>query len=309
VLRNGALKFAILLAVVPLCSAAIAQNSSLYDEVDPFIGTAGGGLTSPAASLPFGMIQWGPATDERGYYLWEDRATNGFSLTHLTGVGCPIGSDIPILPWSQQLRNSPGETNRPYAQFVQAFDHEGEEAHPGYYSVRLANGVNVELTVANRAGIARFEFPPGVKAALLVNTGGSADTNVHMQGVPAFAREHNVSRVKLLGDNALTGFVTSWGFCTGPAHYTLYVAAKFDQSYLRFDTWRDSQIQRSQRVADGKRTGAWLDFGDRRQVQMKIGLSYVSEAGALANLNTELPGWDFDAVRSNARDTWTRLLN
>ena len=58
-----------LLLALPLCSTAFAQTVNLYEQVDPFIGTSGGGLTSPAASLPFGMIQWGPATNERGYYV------------------------------------------------------------------------------------------------------------------------------------------------------------------------------------------------------------------------------------------------
>jgi predicted alpha-1,2-mannosidase len=298
-----------LLVALPLCSTAFAQTVNLYDEVDPFIGTAGGGLTSPAASLPFGMIQWGPATTERGYYLWQDATTYGFSLTHLNGVGCPVGSDVPILPWDQEPHKSPGVTDPPYVEFVKAFDHGKEEAHPGYYSVTLANGARVELTVADRAGIARFEFPPGMKAALLVNTGGGANTDVHMQGVPAFGREHNRNQVKLIGGNALTGSVNAWGFCTTPARYTLYIAATFDHPYQHFDTWQDDEIHKNQRSAEGKHTGAWLDFGDRRQVQMKIGLSYVSQAGALANLDKEIPGWDLDEVHARARDIWTKLLN
>src|SRR5277367_564335 len=303
-----ALKLSAFLLMLPLYVAS-AQNVNLYDGVDPFIGSDGGGLTSPAASLPFGMIQWGPSTSKQGYYYRKDGTTYGFSLTHLNGVGCPIGSDVPVLPWSQEPLTSPGFTGTPYVGFVQAFDHDKEDAHPGYYSVTLANGIKVELTVGYRVGIARFEFPLGMEAALMVNTGGGADTDVHMQGVPAYARERNTNRIKLIGDNTLTGSVTSWGFCVSPAHYTLYVAARFEQPYRRFDTWQENEIHKNQREAEGKYTGAWLDFGDRRKVRMKIGLSYVNEAGALANLNTEIPGWDFDKVHAQARDTWTKLLN
>src|SRR5271154_3912309 len=156
---NVALKLSAFLLMLPLYVAS-AQNVNLYDGVDPFIGSDGGGLTSPAASLPFGMIQWGPSTSKQGYYYRKDGTTYGFSLTHLNGVGCPIGSDVPVLPWSQELRKSPGETGKPYIEFAQGFDHGQEEAHPGYYAVTLANGTRVELTVADRAGIARFTFPP-----------------------------------------------------------------------------------------------------------------------------------------------------
>lgn len=308
-IRGFAFRSVAILLLSALCNAAFAQSASVYDEVDPFIGTAGGGLTSPAASLPFGMIQWGPSTGQSGYYFDRDKAIYGFSLTHLNGVGCPVGSDVPVLPWSEEPRTSPGGDHVPAAQFVQAFEHGSQEAHPGYYAVTLTNGTKVELTVGERAGIARFDFPPGMKAALLVNTGGSADTDVHMSGLPSFGREHNRSQVKLLGDDTLTGSVTAWGFCVSPAHYTLYVAAKFAQKYRRFDTWQGNTIQKNQRMASGQRTGAWLDFGDRHRIQMKIGLSYVSEAGALANLNKELRGWNFDTVHSHARNTWTDLLN
>jgi predicted alpha-1,2-mannosidase len=305
---KAVLKISAMLLMLPLYVAS-AQSVNLYDEVDPFIGSAGGGLTSPAASLPFGMIQWGPATSEQGHYYRKDGTTYGFSLTHLNGVGCPVGSDVPVLPWSQEPLRSPGFTDTPYLEFVQAFDHDKEEAQPGYYAVTLANGTQVELTVGDRAGIARFKFPPGTEAALLVNTGGGADTDVHMQGVPAYARERNRNRIRLIGDDTFAGSVTSWGFCVSPAHYTLYVAAKFEQPYRRFDTWQENEIHKNQRAAEGEHTGAWLDFGDRREVQMKIGLSYVSEAGALANLGKELPRWDFDEVHAQARDTWTKLLN
>ena len=307
--RSLALGITAPLLLFLICATALAEGVNAYDEVDPFIGTASGGLTSPAASLPFGMIQWGPSTSDRGYYYRKDGTTYGFSLTHLNGVGCPVGSDVPLLPWVQEPLRSPGITDTPYVEFVQAFDHDEEEAHPGYYAVTLANGIKIELTVGERAGMARFEFPAGMEAALLVNTGGGANTEVNMQGVPPFGRQHNSNHLKLLGDDALTGSVTSWGFCVSPARYTLYIAAKFDQPYRRFDTWQDNEIRKNQRVADGKHTGAWLDFGDRGQIQMKIGLSYVSEAGALANLDKELPGWDFDEVRAQARDTWTKLLN
>ena len=122
-------------------------------------------------------------------------------------------------------------------------------------------------------------------------------------------RQHNENQVKLLGADALIAFTTSWGFCTSPAHYTLYVAAKFDQPYRHFTTWVGNKMQRNVRVARGRRTGAWLAFGDRREVKMKIALSYASQSGALANLNSELPGWDFEAVQAQAVAIWTKLLD
>ena len=94
----------IVLQIFTLClglrSASLAQSVDLFESVDPFIGTSGGGNVFPGASLPFGMIQWSPDTNKQGFYDYEQKSIYGFSLTHLSGVGCPIFADMPVLPWS-----------------------------------------------------------------------------------------------------------------------------------------------------------------------------------------------------------------
>ena len=61
--------------------------------------------------------------------------------------------------------------------------------------------------------------------------------------------------------------------------------------------------------AEGRHTGAWLDFGNAREVTLKVGVSFVGEDGARNNLETEIPGWDFDGVRAKAKATWAELLD
>jgi putative alpha-1,2-mannosidase len=169
-----------------LGAPAFAQSSSLYDAVDPFIGTSGGGNTFPGASLPFGMMQWSPDTNALGFYINEQKRIYGFSLTHLSGVGCPIFGDVPVLPWTGPFETIPGKDRSVYTV---GFDHKTERAQPGYYTVTLDSGVKVELTVDERAGMARFLFPEGKRAGLLVNSGGSADTDVHLAFLPPTGRE------------------------------------------------------------------------------------------------------------------------
>ena len=126
------------------------------------------------------------------------RESRGFSLTHLSGVGCPIFADVPILPWTGAFDVSPGKDPASYAV---AFDHSAEQAHPGYYSITLGNGVKVELTVAERSGIARFRFPEGQPARLLVDAGRSADTDVHLPLLrPGGRRDKDGSQVELTGN-------------------------------------------------------------------------------------------------------------
>jgi predicted alpha-1,2-mannosidase len=167
----------------------------------------------------------------------------------------------------------------------------------------------VELTVAERSGMARFRFPEGQPARLLVNAGRSADTDIHFVYVPPLGREKDGSQVELTGNNGLRGTVTAGGICSSATHYTLYFAATFEQPFQQFATWQEDAIHDGERAAKGKRTGAWLDFGKRREVEMKVGISYVSQANALDNLNREIHGWNFEGQRVKARKVWTDLLN
>ena len=131
-------------------SAAVTDPAAL---VDPMVGTGSGGAavgqvdTFPGATLPFGMIQWSPDTPSRpdgGGYNHDDSSITGFSLTHMSGPGCPITGDIPILPLTGALPADPTSASVP-------FSHSTESAHPGSYAV-TAGGVHTQLAVTDRTG-------------------------------------------------------------------------------------------------------------------------------------------------------------
>ena len=60
------------------------------------------------------------------------------------------------------------------AAYAAKFSHADEEASPAYYSVALATGVKVQLTVTARAGMGRFTFPASAPPTLLFNVGRDA---------------------------------------------------------------------------------------------------------------------------------------
>ncbi len=285
---------------------ALAQSQRTpYDSVDPFIGTAGGGNTFPGATLPFGMIQWSPDTGHMGWYFYTDKKITGFSLTHLSGAGCPLYGDFAILSTTAELTASPGMNFAPYAV---AFDHAHEQAHPGYYAITLANGVHVELTVSERAGIARFTFPEGADARVLVNAGSSANSISGMDTLPEKLAAFG-NHIHVMQDGSFDGWSSAGRFCGSDSHYKIYVAGRFNKTATETYAWQDYQSRRDPHFAFGKHTGAWLDFGKQPDVLLKVGISFVSEAGARNNLEKEIPGWDFDAVHDKARATWTQLLD
>ncbi len=286
--------------------SATASDALAYQAVDPFIGTAGGGNTFPGASVPFGMIQWSPDTGSDAWYDYGKNRIYGFSLTHISGAGCPVYGDFPVLPWTGELTTSPHQNRELYTQ---PFNHAQETAHPGYYSVKLANGIEVEITVTARAGIARFRFPAGVPARLLMNAGGSANSTIIDKEPNNKARANDGYVIRLSGQNAVEGEARAGAFCNSPTRYTVYMAAQFQQPFVRTAMWKDDAVEPSAREERARHAGAWLDFGDQREVTMKVGLSFVSAGNAAQNLAAEIPAWDFDKVRAAAQNTWSELLN
>jgi len=295
-------------------------------HVDPFIGTAGGGNTFPGAVVPFGMVAWSPETTRGdptrrpapGGYQYDATRTRGFSLTHLSGTGCRGASgDVPFMPYTDSITSSPSAdtTDRRYTA---RFAHANETAAPGYYQVRLASGVNVELTATARTGYGRFTFPARRPATLLIRTSDS---------------EVGSSDAVVVVDSAartVTGYVTSGNFCgyihpvNRRSYYTLYFVAIFDRRFVRVGAWEDGKLEPGRTTARGgttygsdgypargKGSGAYVEFDSAagQTVGVRVGISYVSLANARANLQAESPeASDFDTLRSRAYESWNRAL-
>ncbi|MBN1530349.1 MAG: GH92 family glycosyl hydrolase [Thermoleophilaceae bacterium] len=300
-----------------LCAAASpASARGLADEVNPFIGTlpgaadfgtgGGAGNTFPGATTPFGMVAFSPDTHPRldglTSYHYGDSRLKGFSLTHFSGAGCFVYGDVPLLPITARLSRSPVTSfDGIDPNLLPAFGHRRERARPGAYSVTLDPGtpraIAAELTATARTGAARFTFARGARRALLVNTGGSINQNTAVRiAIDPRRRE-------------LSGMVESRGFCVQPTSHRVYFSARFDHPLSGHGTWAGDRLERgSRRVAVSGGGGAYVEFGGRgRRVEARVGISFVSVAGARANL-AEARGRSFAALRSGARRTWDRAL-
>jgi len=101
-------------AIAP-ASSVKARPAAVVDlarQVDPFIGTFGNGNVFPGADVPFGMVQWSPDTGPSGItrpggYFYRDAHITGFPLTHLSGAGCVVFDDFPIMPTLKPITVSP----------------------------------------------------------------------------------------------------------------------------------------------------------------------------------------------------------
>ncbi|MFT7835962.1 GH92 family glycosyl hydrolase [Saccharothrix sp. BKS2] len=303
------------LAVVLAASAttatapAQAQPPPLVTDptslVNHFIGTGSGGEhvgsvnTFPGAAAPFGMLSWSPETTSRpagGGYDHRDAATLGLSVTHLSGVGCPVQGDLPILPTVGAVTGSPARATLP-------FSHADERASPGLFETRLGDAgtggaITTRVAATTRTGVGRFEFPATDRANLLFKAGSSQVANTAV-------------RVRVTGPDQLAGTISGGRFCEQRNTSTVHFAAVFDRPFAATGTWQDDVLTPGGTAVDHPRGGAWVTFDTRqqRQVGLKVAISYVSQANALANLRAEAPGWDVDAVARQTRAAWHRLLS
>ncbi|GAB7110172.1 GH92 family glycosyl hydrolase [Streptomyces phaeofaciens JCM 4814] len=313
---------------------ALAESAAppgLVDDptpyVDPLIGTRNGGNVFPGAVTPFGMFSFSPEntrgdatrTAAPGGYHYDATRIRGFSLTHMSGTGCAGGSgDIPLFPYAGEVTSSPASDTKD-AVYASDFSHADESAEPGHYKVGLASGVTADLTATARTGSARFTYPDGKPASLLFRTAnsevGSTDSTITID--PA--------------TRTVSGSVTSGNFCgyLDPegrrAYYTLHFTARFDRAFKATGTWQDDTLSPGStssgggtggfssggRPVAGKGAGGYVEFEPGSgPVNAKVGVSYVSQAGAAANLAQENPPRrTFDQVKDAARRAWRERLD
>jgi predicted alpha-1,2-mannosidase len=278
-------------------------------HVDPIIGTGGNGHTFPGATVPLGMVQWSPDTDgaEWGWYHFEDALIRGFSVTHLSGAGCQMFGDFPILPWTGEVTSNPASSPHFYEVGFHHFGADGarlETAEPGYYSILLGNGVKVELTASTRAGIGRIVFPPNTKKTLLIRAGDSSNMD-------RADRSSDASSVDVVGNDTVVASVRTGGFCGLPNDYSLHISLHLDTPFNSFGVWDDAGVLTNVRTTSGHKTGAYIVFPETTNgpISLRFGISYVNSDNAEMNLSQEIPGWDFDAIRGVAKHSWSKVLS
>ena len=286
----------------------------LSDYVRPFVGAQGEGNTFPGPSLPFGMVQISPDTDTTNWntdsgYEYTDPTILGFSLTHLSGTGCPDLGDFLFVPQVGTPAFVPGTKDHPATGYQSLFSHADEAAAVGYYKVKLQkSGVTAELTASERSGILRFTFPASKEASILT------DLNHVIDGGRWRIAE---SRLRIEDGSTVTGFhlVNGWA-----RERYLYFAARYSKPFDEAQIIKDGKPViyksyvnyrfRSRNEAVGTNLQLLAKFTTRADevIQVKVAVSAVSAANALQNLDAEIPDWDFDKVRNAVVAKWNQEL-
>ena len=275
---------ACLLLPLALCCTRVEDVCSY---VDPFIGTADNGHTFPGACVPFGLVQPSPdsGNDEWKYcsgYNIADDTLIGFSQTHLNGTGCQDLGDILLFPFS-------GTSDT----FRTGYDKASQVATPGYYSVQLENGVQARLTATARVAQYLFQYGDAASRRLMLN----------FQNGIVFTPGNLLQHV-------LDADISYDDCCTITGHLSVknwvgrevYFVVKFSEPYVIRTNLPLQPEEKADKVV--------LDFATgTAPLGVKVALSSRSVEGALAALEAENPGWDFEKTRAAAHEKWHSLLS
>ncbi|HEY6901747.1 MAG TPA: GH92 family glycosyl hydrolase [Puia sp.] len=318
------------LLVPALYSQAQTSNPSsenLIQYVRPIIGTQRMGHTYPGATSPFGMVQLSPDTDTIPYeqngkynpdvykycagYQYDDKTIVGFSHTHFSGTGHSDLGDFLIMPTTGELKMNPGVASRPRSGFRSAFSHSTEVAEANYYKVKLEDyNIQAELTTTTRVGFHQYTFPATDQAHIILDL---------MHGIYNYEDKNVWTYVRVENDTLVTGYrqTNGWGRTR-----TVYFAMSFSKPFYQYGSRNYSKRQvyrgfwgkfdQNHNFPDlaGRQLRMYFDFHAQagEKIKLKFALSPVSTEGALLNLRTEAPGWDFDQLRRQGQEAWNTEL-
>ena len=297
-----------LLTILFLLSAISCTNqkSDLYDYanfVNPMVGTNWHGHTFPGATIPFGMVQLSPDTrtetwDGCSGYHYSDNSILGFSHTHFSGTGGGGGGDIMFMPIVGKIQLNEGDTANTLSGYRSVFLHEDEHAEPGYYSVKLLdNNLLVELTTTARTGMHKYTFPEKSGANIILDlTHGISDKVDSLY-------------LEIINETEIVGFRKTYGSLAG--EHKLFFVARFSKPFKKYGILADGDTTNNVKKIGAKDLQAYFSFDtdDKQPIMLKVALSRVSIEGARKNMEAEIPAWDFENIREDARRGWNKELS
>lgn len=306
----------LLTALWLLCAASCStqKQESLLQYIDTRVGTAPSsthtagmfgknteeyGQTLPAVLEPNGMNFWTAQTRDTEQkciapYYYADTLLQGFRNSHWIVGGCTqdYGS-MTLMPLSGKLRSTPQAR-------ATRFSHQDEEATPTYYAVTLPDeGIRAEMTARSRSAIFRFTYQQAGKGYLVVHPNSDEG-----QGYITIDTVKN----EIYGYNPVHRIYQGWG---EPAGYSGHFVVRFQKKITGFGMFKgDSLLPGISEAGNALQIGAYVEFEVEagEEVLVKSASSFTGREGALLNLETEIPHWDFDQTRRELNLIWEKHL-
>ncbi len=263
------------LGIAFVLNASAQVKKQPVDYVNPEIGGISILLTStePYVQYPHGMARLAPVAGGNGDHYLADRVS-----------GFPAG------PATLMAFTGDAATG---AATASHFDHDFETATPYYYSVRLDDSdVRVEITATQHDGYYRFTFP----------------ANPHSHLVLTMRRG---STPKADGPSAIEG--------SAGAEYFYAEFSKPLGSYTMQQSDPAAAPTGGRAGAGGGRSGFGGGGGTMNlmtdqvttqgeQIEVRVGISYISVEQAHKNLDEEIGKQSFEQVKAKTRQVWNDVL-
>ena len=188
-----------------------------------------------------------------------------------------------------------GERHRTWDAYRSSFSKTSENATPGYYTVTLDQAkVKAELTATTHAALHRYTYEQADSASILID----------LQHGPAWNEKQyhsqvNSCEVNWENDSTLTGHVNNkvW------VDQDYYFVMQFSRPVIDHFELPMAETEK------GKRLVASFNIQPGEEVLMKVALSTTGVEGAKANMAAEVPGWDFEGIRTAAKADWNSYLS
>ena len=267
--------------------SAQSAGSNYSRQVNTLIGTKGVGLTSgylyPGATYPYGMVQFTPS-----YFSKR----SGFVINQLSGGGCEHMGNFPTFPVKGKLKMSPDNILNYRINISE------EKGHAGYYEAMVQEDIKAKLTVTERTGMASYEYPADQQYGTVIIGGGISATPIEQ------------AAIVITAPNKCEGYAEGGNFCGLRTPYKVYFVAEFDTDALESGTWKRNELKPNTTFAEGEYSGVYFTFdvNKKKNIQYKIGVSYVSVENARENLKAENTGWDFLQIQNQAESKWNHYL-
>ncbi|MDM8234336.1 GH92 family glycosyl hydrolase [Phocaeicola barnesiae] len=262
--------------------------------VNPMMGTESTfelstGNTYPVIAMPWGMNFWTPQTGKMGdgwQYMYTATKIRGFKQTHQPSPWINDFGQFSLMP----VVGKPEFDENKRASW---FSHKGEEAHPYYYKVYLADyDIVTEMVPTDRAAMFRFTFPETEDSYVVLD---------------AFDKGSSITVIPQ--ENKIVGYSTknSGGV---PDNYKNYFVVVFDKPFTYQATFSDSTLHEKVLEQTGNHTGAVIGFKTAKgeKVHARVASSFISLEQAELNLK-ELGNDNLETLAQKGKDTWNDVLS
>ncbi|MEL7122010.1 MAG: GH92 family glycosyl hydrolase, partial [Bacteroidota bacterium] len=164
-----------------------------------------------------------------------------------------------------------------------------EIAEVGYYQVQLNNDIKAELTTTERVAFHKYTYPTDT-AKLFLN----------LQHGLRFLTDTLVLESKVtIGNDQRT--ISGYCHTSNWVKRRYFFTVKFDHPYYAAEELAAQPNEKAPKYV--------LSFDLKgKPLQVKVALSTVSEEGAKKNLESEIPNWNFEEIRQNAKRKWNNYL-